>query len=440
MSLLSRFSKAIEQLPATTTRLVIAYSGGLDSRVLLQLSKEYVTKHPHFTLLAIHVHHGLQEYADEWLFHCQQQAEQLSIPFVAEKLEIALKSRQSLEAVAREQRYTALAEHIDSNSCLLTGHHADDQFETFMLALKRGSGLQGLAAMPVSRSFSQGILLRPLLQSTRAELEVYAQQLNLSWIDDPSNQSLDFDRNFLRHQILPELIKRWPAWLITTQRSVQLLQESVSLHEELAELDYQQVARQHGLCLFKLKSLSLVRQKNLVRYWFAKQAWAYPSQAQLQQVLQQSQAKSDAKVAMVFKEGELRRYKDVIYLVERQALQLSSQTVDWPWQNQSCLPLPNGSCLSWQAGGNLLPPAPNQQVRVKFRDQLEQKDFSAFGRLGQRSIKKLLQECQLPTWHRARIPFVFYDQQLVAIGDCYVQRELHCAAQQGLKLVWSPIC
>jgi len=439
LSLLSRFSQAIELLPSATTRLVIAYSGGLDSRVLLQLSKEYVEKHPRFTLQAIHVHHGLQKSADAWLEHCQQQVELLSIPFVAEKLEIALKSRQSLEAVAREQRYAALAKYIGADSCLLTGHHADDQFETFMLALKRGSGLQGLAAMPQSRVFSQGVLLRPLLQSSRAELEAYAKQVKLSWIDDPSNLSLDFDRNFLRHQILPELTQRWPQWLTTSQRSVQLLQEAVSLHDELAELDYRQVARQQGLSLSELQGLSLERQKNLVRYWFAQQAWAYPSHAQLQQILQQSQAKSDAKVAMAFPEGELRRYKELLYLVDRRSLQCSCQEVDWPWQTQNCLHLANGSRLSWQKGGNLLPPSPTQQVKVKFRDQLEQKNFAAFGRLGRRSIKKLLQESELEPWHRARIPFVFYDDTLVAIGDYYVQREFHCAEQQGLSLVWSPI-
>ena len=440
MFLQSRFSHSLSSLPITTKRIVIALSGGLDSSVLLHLAAQYHKSHQHIDLLVVHVNHGLQEQANSWQLSCQQQAEALGLPFVAEMVDVVVQARSSLEAVAREKRYQALAKHMDAHSCLLTGHHVDDQFETFMLALKRGSGLQGLAAMPPMRDFAAGCLLRPLLLVTRAELEDYARQQQLSWIEDPSNQSLEFDRNFLRHKVLPELTQRWPQWLASTQRSVQLLQESVDLLEELAESDYQKLKREQTLCCESLLLLSPKRQRNVLRYWFKLMNWAYPSQAQLEQILTQAAAKQDAKVAVTLAEGECRRFQANLYLVKKAELLESELVSDWKLATTPILTLSNGSQLTWQTGGKLLPPSSSQQVSVKFRTQLEQKNFNAFGRKGSRSIKKLLQECKLPPWQRNRLPFVFYDEVLVAIADIYIQQDYACSQSKGIALSWLPTC
>ncbi|WP_221076699.1 tRNA lysidine(34) synthetase TilS [Agarivorans aestuarii] len=440
MSLQSRFSHSLVSLPSTTQRIVIALSGGLDSSVLLHLAAQYHRSHRHLELLVVHVNHGLQEQANNWQLSCQQQAEVLGINFVAEEVDVEVSSRTSLEAVAREKRYQALAKYIDANSCLLTGHHADDQFETFMLALKRGSGLQGLAAMPPMRSFATGCLLRPLLSVKRAELESYARQQQLSWIEDPSNQSLDYDRNFLRHKVLPELTERWPQWLASTQRSVQLLQESVELLEELAESDYQSLKREQTLCSENLLLLSAKRQRNVLRYWLKLMGWAYPSQAQLEQILIQTSAQQDAKVAVALAEGECRRYQACLYLVRKAELLESELVSGWNLATTPILTLANGSQLAWQDGGKLLPPSSTQQVCVKFRTHLQQREFNAAGRVGSRSIKKLLQECKLPPWQRNRVPFVFYDEVLVAIADVYIQKDYACPHNKGITLNWLPTC
>ncbi|MPW27398.1 tRNA lysidine(34) synthetase TilS [Agarivorans sp. B2Z047] len=440
MSLQSRFSHSLVSLPSTTQRIVIALSGGLDSSVLLHLAAQYHKSHRHLELLVVHVNHGLQEQANSWQLSCQQQAEALGLPFVAEMVDVEVKARSSLEAVAREKRYQALAKHMDAHSCLLTGHHADDQFETFMLALKRGSGLQGLAAMPQMRNFAAGCLLRPLLLVTRAELEGYAKQQQLCWIEDPSNQSLEFDRNFLRHKVLPELTERWPQWLASTQRSVQLLQESVDLLEELAESDYQTLEREQTLCCESLLLLSPKRQRNVLRYWFKLMNWAYPSQAQLAQIITQASAQQDAKVAVTLAEGQCRRFQACLYLVRKVELLESNLVTNWKLASTPILTLDNGSQLAWQNGGKLLPPSSSQQVSIKFRTHLEQKEFKAFGRVGSRSIKKLLQECKLPPWQRNRLPFVFYDEVLVAIADIYIQKDYACPNNTGIALNWLPTC
>ncbi|WP_220718365.1 tRNA lysidine(34) synthetase TilS [Agarivorans litoreus] len=440
MSLQARFNQFFDFLPLTPQRLVIAFSGGLDSSVLLHLTAEYLKSHRHIELLVVHVNHGLQQQANSWQSCCQQQVEALGLPFVAELVDVEVKARSSLEAVAREKRYQALAKYVDAHSCLLTGHHADDQFETFMLALKRGSGLQGLAAMPPVRDFASGQLLRPLLPVSRAELEAYAQQKKLAWIEDPSNQSLEFDRNFLRHKVLPELSTRWPQWLESTQRSVQFLQESVDLLEELADADYQQLILEQTLCCDRLSQLSLKRQRNVVRYWFKRMGWAYPSQAQLEQILIQAAAQQDAKVSVVLAEGELRRFQARLYLLKKYELLESNTVIVWDLNSMPVLKLDNNTQIAWQEGGNLLPPSSTTTVSVKFRTHIEQTDFDAARRAGRRSIKKLLQECGLAPWQRNRIPFIFYDDVLVAIGDCFIQKEYECPYNKGITLNWLPIC
>ncbi|UPW17133.1 tRNA lysidine(34) synthetase TilS [Agarivorans sp. TSD2052] len=441
MSLTFTFDKHFKHLSPAVRKLVVAYSGGLDSSVLLSLSAAYAKRNPHIRVIAVHVNHGLQQQANSWQEHCRQQASLLEVRFYSEALNIKLDARQSLEAVAREARYAALTKYIGSkDSLLLTGHHADDQFETFMLALKRGSGVNGLAAMPLQRPFAQGSLLRPLLAFSRAELEDYAQSHQLTWIDDPSNESMDYDRNFLRHQVMATLSLRWPQILKTTQRSVQHLQEANQLATEIAESDYSQVGENGALSCSALHDLSEARRNNLLRHWFTIHDWLYPSQAQLGQIVSQSLAKQDAKVSVKLSEGEVRRFKGRLYLVAKQCLIESSHHQPWNMNSVQHLLLENHSKISWYQGGNLLPPKLGEVVTLRFRSELTVSDFVAAEHNGRRSIKKLLQEAQLPSWQRNRIPFVFYDDCLVAIGDLYTNASLQADNNQGIRFSWTPAC
>lgn len=436
VSLFRNFERSFTKLDIPFTKVVVAYSGGLDSSVLLKLSQQLFTKHPHIALVAVHVNHGLQQQAKQWQRHCQEQAELFGVPFVAESVELQIKPRESIESAARTARYAALAKHVDSESLLLTAHHADDQFETLMLALKRGSGLSGLAAMPDCRRFAQGHLFRPLLVSTRADLQCYAQESDLSWIEDPSNQSMQFDRNFLRHQVLPELTQRWPQLLQTVQRSVTHLQESKHLIDELAASDMRNCALADSIDCAQLLLLSEARCKNVLRFWLNTQSWSYPSQAQLQQVVAQCQAKADAKVTISLPQGQIRRFKGRLYLVDKASLFEQSEVDVWDMNAQPCLELQNGSRLSWHKGGRLLPPGSAQRVSIRFRDELSIDSFNSAERHGHRSIKKLLQEAHLKPWLRNRIPFVFYDEHLVAIADLYTSKAFLAERSEGIRLKW----
>ena len=213
----------------TVSQVLIAYSGGLDSHVLLHLCASLRAIQPQIVLRAIHIDHGLQAVSAQWVMHCQTVCAALNIPFICEALHLKVQTGESVEAVAREARYAVFSQYLRAGEMLLTAHHQDDQAETVLLHLLRGSGVDGLAAMPEIRPLAQGYLGRPLLALSRAELVTYAQQNQLNYITDPSNADNRFDRNFLRQQIIPLLQQRWVAVNKTLARAARLQGETRQL-------------------------------------------------------------------------------------------------------------------------------------------------------------------------------------------------------------------
>ena len=258
MDLLSDIEKQLKQ--TSTQGFLIALSGGLDSTVLLSLFAKLRQKRPHLqplSIRAIHIHHGLSPNADSWAKHCQNLCDQFQIPLIVELVQVD--KTNGIEAGAREARYQAIKKHLQTQEVLVTAHHLNDQTETFFLALKRGSGLQGLGAMQ-QRSVLFGMpILRPLLGFTRPQLENYAQKEKLNWITDESNKDNRFDRNFLRNEILPELRERWAYFDLAVQRSAQHCFEQQQLINDLlseAFAEHCQIKSQFKLCLFRQYSPS----------------------------------------------------------------------------------------------------------------------------------------------------------------------------------------
>jgi tRNA(Ile)-lysidine synthase len=245
--------------------------------------------HNHSNISAVHINHGLHKDADQWQQHCEQVCTDLGMPFTAIKVSIIKKPRHSLEALAREARYEALSSLMSDGSLLLTGHNQNDQAETVLLQLMRGAGVKGLSGMPVEKPFATGQLVRPLLSVSRSEIEAYARQHNLQWIEDPSNAGDDFDRNFLRNKIFPELETRRNGVLQNIARSASHMAQTAELTEALAAIDYQVVQgdTQESLNIEQLKTLSDNRQSNVIRYWLMLLGLRLPSQAVLQQIKQQ---------------------------------------------------------------------------------------------------------------------------------------------------------
>ena len=216
----------------TSRQILVAFSGGLDSTVLLHQLVQWRTENPGVALRAIHVHHGLSANADAWVTHCENVCQQWQVPLVVERVQLAQEGL-GIEAQARQARYQAFARTLLPGEVLVTAQHLDDQCETFLLALKRGSGPAGLSAMGEVSEFAGTRLIRPLLARTRGELEQWALAHGLRWIEDESNQDDSYDRNFLRLRVVPLLQQRWPHFAEATARSAALCAEQERLLDEL---------------------------------------------------------------------------------------------------------------------------------------------------------------------------------------------------------------
>ena len=429
--LYSRLSACLQAHSDTPKRFVLALSGGLDSRVLLQLMGQFIRLNPQHRCIAVHVHHGLSPNADSWSEQCQHWASQEGIECLVEQVTLELGSRVSIEQQAREQRYLALGRHLEAGDILLTAQHADDQLETVLLALKRGSGPAGLAAMPECTSFAGGSHLRPLLASTRQEIEDYGRQYRLEWVEDESNQDIRYDRNFLRHQVTPQLVERWPGIRKAVARSAALCGEQEALLKELLEEKlHQAMYTDRSLVIAELGAERVGKQ--LIRQWLAKLGILMPSQAQLEQIWRTVvKAKPDANPQLCWSNVQIRRYQQRLYLVQQ-----------WPdisgWR-QECKP--DEPCLLPQdlgtltlrrtKNGQLRQPMPGEVVSIRFDP--EAIEVKPVGRVGKRKLKKLFQEYGIPSWNRRRTPLVFYGEQLASVAGVFVVEQF---AGQDCDLEW----
>lgn len=419
--------------------LLIAYSGGLDSTVLLHTFQQLQHQIP-FRLKAMHVHHGLSEHADDWADFCDKTCANFGVSIDVLKVHIDPRSGLGVEATARQARYEALFSAPVDFVCL--GHHQDDQAETLLLQLARGAGVKGLAGM--AQVDMERRLLRPLLDISRADLISYARQHELQWIDDESNQDVQLDRNFIRHVVIPTFQTRYKSVTKTLARSAMHMADASAMLDELAELDAVlaiNAEQPYGrLNLTALNSLSLVRQANLVRWWLASNQIHMPSAALCQQILQQLHCeRSDAAVKVkVDNKLYMMRYKKSAYLVpEYEKLPVMNLL----WQGEECIILPNSSRLlftksigkgfAYQRGGCDI------KLRIKNREGGEY--FKPELTRPRRSLKHLMQTSDIPPWQREQLPLIFMDEVLVIIPNIGVDAHLKAASHEmGLDVHWQP--
>lgn len=401
-------------------KFLIAYSGGLDSHVLLHAMYSLRKNYPEMQLTAVHVHHGLSANANIWAKHCRQICQSLSIDCVVKKIKIEKNSEYSLEEVARTERYQVLAELLKPDTCLLTAHTKDDQAETLLLQLFRGAGPKGLAAMPEIKSFAASQLIRPLLSFTRAELQQYAADNQLTWIEDESNDNQQFDRNYIRHELLPIMQKRWPGIMTTLARTARHCAESSALVSCLAQQDLQKMQDNvtNKLSIVELLALDLARQRNVLREWLRQLNFSIPNEAHLLQIQQEILlAKEDADPVVSWDNVEIRRYQDNLYAMSPLPLHDVSWNAKWNMQQPLKLPGNLGSLDAKKilAQGLMLPK--KSKIEVRFRQGGER--CQPVGRKGSHPLKKLFQEWEVPTWERERVPLIFVNDKLaMVVGYC----------------------
>lgn len=428
-------------LPAPASgRLCIAFSGGLDSTVLLHALAAAIREQPPgvYVLRAVHIDHQLQLCSADWRRYCAELAAQAGIDFGFQQVHVPPDSSMGIEAAARTVRYQALRSLIEPGEALLTAHHADDQLETVLLALTRGAGTGGLSAMPACQIFGAGWHLRPLLEFTRAELEEWARAQGLSWISDPSNEDSRFSRNYLRHEIIPALRQRWPGIAHSAVRSAGHLGEAGVLLDALAASDHATAAI--GPCL-RVDSLAMLdgpRRRNLLRYWLRLRGARLPSTRKLLSLEHDMLMAQEDRLPCVEWDGfEVRRHRGLLYAAAQLPLAQPQDTVvEWDWSRDLVLPDDLG-LLSMRGvrGTGLsrakLPP----HLHVAFRHGGE--SLQTAGRDHHRKLKKLMQDADILPWWRSRVPLLHAGDELVAVGDLWIAQEFAARGdEEGMRIVW----
>lgn len=406
----------------------IAYSGGLDSTVLLHLLADLAKTQTLPELTAIHVHHGLQAVADAWPEHCQQMCDRLGVPLQVVRVNVQLGA--SLERAAREARYLAFSGVTQAREVLLTAQHREDQAETLLFRLLRGAGVRGLAAMPAVRELGSGHVVRPLLAVSRAELEQYAHQHQLTWIDDPSNDDQQFSRNYLRHEIFPRLASRWPQAANNMARSAGHFSEAQELLDELADQDLASARcrSEHFwlalpcLNLAVLRALSPARQRNALRTWLApltrmpdSEHWAGWDDLR--------DASSGAQPIWRLAEGEIHRADGHIWWLSGHWLRQPEGPLDWPHPGLSLYLPGNGEVM-------IVGDPPEGPLQLRYRQGGEVLHLPA---RGHRDLKRLLNESAVPSFIRGRLPLVYRGEQLLAVANL---PGLDACAGEAWQLHW----
>ncbi|MDD0972400.1 tRNA lysidine(34) synthetase TilS [Pseudomonas fontis] len=390
----------------------IAFSGGLDSSVLLHLLASLSRQHKLPPVRALHIHHGLQPVADTWPDHCRALCGRLGIALQVIPVQVAPGA--SLEQAARDARYAAFAEALKPGEILLTGQHREDQAETLLFRLLRGAGLRGLGAMPGSRPLGQGALVRPLLGVSRDELSSYAMAQGLDWIEDPSNADTRFSRNYLRHQVMPALQQRWPQVARSLARSAEHLGEAQGLLDELAEQDLAQAASSTpwpwldlpSLNLQAMRALSPARQRNALQYWLASRT-RLPDARHWSGWDALRDAAPDGRPLWCLADGELHRSGERVFWLS--GPWLGAQPAAQAWDNPA-QPLALDGNGRVELSGTLTQHA----VQVRYRTGGE---ILALPGRGHRDLKRLLNEQQLPLFVRARLPLLFQGDTLLAVAN-----------------------
>ncbi|MCS0657827.1 tRNA lysidine(34) synthetase TilS [Massilia terrae] len=455
----STLARALDALRADLPAIAVALSGGLDSMVLLHLAHAWAREQG-VALFAFHVHHGLSANAGQWLAHCEQACAALGVTFDHRRVAVA-KDGSGIEQAARKQRYLALGEMCRAHGVplLLTAHHQDDQAETVLLQLMRGSGPAGLSGMDGANRAAtllgdgNTVMARPLLAVSRAELETWARENSVAWVDDESNADPRYARNALRHQVMPALAQAFPGFQQRIARSAAHAQAAQRLLDQLAAQDLAACLDGEALVMARVRPLGKDRIDNLLRYWFGTRGLRMPSTSWLDEMVGQVlDAREDAQLRVTHPECEIRRHRDRLFITPRLPELAGMRDRDdigvlvkegqgFVWQGEASIDFPDyGGVLHFDAGAGQGFEAGwlrGRALTIDFRQGGERLKLAA--NRPSRGLKAHYQSLGVPTWQRERLPLVFAGEDLLfaaGIGmDCH-----HFGSGPGglVALRWEP--
>ena len=424
--------------------LVVAYSGGVDSTALAHLLTRARRKFA--SLRLVHVDHGLQAASADWADHCARQARRWRVPICCLRAKVASRRGESLEAAARDARYALFEQEMKPGEILVTAHHLDDQVETFFLQLFRGAGVAGLAAMPAFRKLAAGSIARPMLDISRADLVTYAVAHRLEWIEDPTNQLTRYGRNYLRHEILPTLRKRWPGFDSIIKRTARHMAEAAKLLDARATADLVGVVDGDGLNVAALRRLTPARRRNVLRSFISRAGLELPSTAKMMEIAGSVLvARADAQPEVSWHGALMRRRAGRLELEVKSEndIELSFETAmkSWRWNDEREFLLNNGDRLELidDSSGPVDLDKLSSILEVRARSGGESLRPSVKART--QSLKKLMQAARLTIEDRARMPLLFGEGpkgRLIAAGDRWIDASVaaNVKSRRRARLVW----
>lgn len=448
LRLKERLGEWLGDAQLASSQLVVAFSGGRDSAALLH-ALAVLRAEAGFALSALHVHHGLSPDADRWVAFAENFCKSLDVPLQVERVSVPADSGSGIEGAARAERYRVFAR--TRADILLLAHHQDDQAETLLFNLLRGAGVQGAAAMPARRLLARpervggGRLLlgRPWLDVSRAEIDRYVLAAGVPHIEDESNADPAYSRNHLRHQILPRLSERYPQASLSLAEAARRFGDAAQLLDVLADLDLASLEHPEGLAIDGLRRLDEARQKNVLRRWLAKRGVRLASDAGLAEFLRQCrEASAGATVCGVFGAYRLRRWQGKIYcLAEHLPVAMAAQvwngapSLEWCGGEVRLGPVAGTADIS---GLRLSAAALQGRVEIRVRQGSEAMRLRHGG--PSRPLRLLFQEHGVPPWERSRVPLLWVDGQLAAVGGIGVAAGFAAVCcEPAVVFEWRPV-
>ncbi|MDQ7051045.1 MAG: tRNA lysidine(34) synthetase TilS [Enterobacterales bacterium] len=428
---------ALQLTPQSASQpLLVAYSGGLDSSVLLHavvsLWQQGLIDEP----IALHFNHGLQAQALDWQKHCQSICQAYKIQFICQQAALSKENKTS-EQDARQARYQFFESLIAPDQLLLMAHHQNDQAETLLFRLIRGSGRLGMSGIQPLRRLAAGSLMRPMLHLSKSDIHDYAIKHELSWIEDPSNQSVQYDRNYIRQQLLPLVEQRWHKATKNIAQFSQIAGEQNEILQQAAEQDLAMVASgERKLSYPKLIKLSAARQKNLLHYWVNQMLGQSPSYAEIMQLLKQlesvalSSNTSNQAIKVKLASGWIRLFKQELYFCLSDPPQALAESIVWRPMNKriilskdlALVAHPLDLAVTSADVLHLTVRPPKKDEIVSLRARIGGEKIQPAGQDFRRSLKKLFQDLAIPHWDREWLPIVYYNDQIVAIPGVVVDQ------------------
>lgn len=431
--------KSIEQLIAPINDLstvIVAYSGGVDSHVLLHACSHLAVSFESIQFKAIYIDHGLHKDSTKWSDHCRQISADLAIEFTSIKVDASNTSGEGPEQAARLVRYQALKSVMNDASLLMTAQHQDDQAETLMLQLLRGSGIKGLAAMPSLARFGAGQIARPFLNHSKQSILDYAKKNDLDWIEDPSNSDTTLNRNYLRQQVIPLIKQRWPAFAKTTSRTALHCAETDSVLSDCLSI-YVPGLNVETFDCHSIKALTGATQRLVLREWLMQNELQLPSQKVLEQIQAMLSSRSTKAACVEWGKHQIRCFAGKLYVC--------NQSQDLPgftpikWQGSHVNLVDNLGSLQitktqsvginqakWDAASN-----------ISVRSRVDGERIKLANRKGSKKLKQLYQEAKVLPWLRDNVPLIYIDDKLAAVADLWLAEEFSTAlGEAAYQVEW----